>query len=166
MTGAQEGRESVRSRGAAAAIGAVFGATLCWTGMSSPVVLRQGLLFERSYLFLFFAAAVSTAFVGLRVLRRRAPRAVLTGEPVAWSPVRLQRRHLVGSVIFGIGWGVADACPGPIATQLAQGVPWSVFTAVGLVAGVWLYLRREEPVATGAAAHPAPPLTGARAQGA
>jgi hypothetical protein len=30
----------------------------------------------------------------------------------------------VGSVVFGVGWGVVDACPGPIANQLGQGAWW------------------------------------------
>jgi uncharacterized membrane protein YedE/YeeE len=152
------------ARLAAGLIGMVFGATLSWTGLSSPVVLRQGLLFESGYLYLFFAAAVTTAFVGLRLLRRRAPRALLTGERVGWTPVPLQRRHVVGSVIFGVGWALADACPGPIATQLGQGVPWSLCTAAGLIAGVWLYVRREAPAEHDAPARAAPAVP--HAQGA
>jgi uncharacterized membrane protein YedE/YeeE len=133
----------VSQRAAAALIGVVFGATLSWTGMTSPVVLRQGLLFQRAYLFLFFAAAVTTAFVGLRLLRALRARALLTGERVTWDRVRPERRHLVGSVIFGIGWAVADACPGPIATQLGQGIPWSLCTIAGLLIGIRLFLVRD-----------------------
>jgi uncharacterized membrane protein YedE/YeeE len=44
-------------------------------------------------------------------------------------------------VVFGTGWAIADACPGPIATQLGQGIWWSVFTIAGLVTGIALYLR-------------------------
>ncbi|MCW2994432.1 MAG: hypothetical protein JWQ18_1927 [Conexibacter sp.] len=54
----------------------------------------------------------------------------------------MRRRHLTGSLLFGIGWGVADACPGPIAAQLGQGIPWALFTLAGAAAGVWLFLRR------------------------
>jgi uncharacterized protein len=133
----------VSNRAAAALVGVVFGATLSWTGMTSPVVLRQGLLFQRAYLFLFFAAAVTTAFVGLRLLRALRARALLTGERVTWEGVRPERRHLVGSVIFGIGWAVADACPGPIATQLGQGIPWSLCTIAGLLIGIRLFLVRD-----------------------
>src|SRR3954470_10669636 len=105
---------ALRSRIAGAIIGVVFGVTLSWTGMTSPEVLRQGLLFENAYLFEFFAAAVITSFVGLRLLRRARVRALLTGEPVRWAPERIRRPQLVGSVIFGVGWAIADACPGPI----------------------------------------------------
>jgi uncharacterized membrane protein YedE/YeeE len=130
------------SRAIAAAVGVVFGATLSWTGMSSPVVLRQGLLFQRAYLFLFFAAAVATAFLGLRLLRVLRARSPLTGERVGWTPVRPERRHIVGSVVFGVGWAVADACPGPVITQLGQGVWWSLFTIAGVSAGIKLALSR------------------------
>ena len=120
----------------------VFGVMLCWSGMSSPVVIRQALLFERSYLFLMFASAVATALIGAQILRRRKARALFTGEPVGWNAEPVARRHIVGSVIFGLGWGIADACPGPIATQVGQGIGWSLFTATGVVFGVWLFLRR------------------------
>ena len=129
-------------RVAAFGVGAVFGLTLSWSGMTNPDVLRDGLLFRDSYLFLFFISALLTAFVGLRVLKVLQARALLTGEPVSWTGVAPERRHVVGSLLFGAGWAIADACPGPIAAQLGQGIFWSVATAVGLTFGVWLFLRR------------------------
>ena len=132
------------TRIAAAGIGIVFGVILSWSGMTSPEVIREGLLFADPYLFLFFAGAMLTATVGLQILRVRAPRALLTGERVQWEPVRPERRHVVGSVIFGIGWGVADVCPGPIATQLGQGIAWAIPTTVGLVIGIVLFGRLQQ----------------------
>ena len=119
----------------------MFGVTLSWTGMSDPDVIRGALLFEEAYLYLFFASAVLVASVGVRLLRRR-------GAPCSRRAHRLAldagpappRRRLV---LFGVGWAVADACPGPIATQLGQGVVWSLFTVAGVVAGIWLFLRRQ-----------------------
>jgi uncharacterized protein len=125
-------------------IGVVFGVVLCWSGMMSPVVIREALLFEDSYLFLFFGAAVVTATLGQFVLRRLARRAVLVDAPISWHADRPERRHIAGSAIFGRGWGVAAACPGPIATQVGQGIWWAVFTLAGLIIGVRLFLRRSE----------------------
>src|SRR6476646_4921531 len=147
----------MRTRLPALAVGAIFGVTLSWTGLSSPNVIRDALLFKSAYLFLFFASAVATSFVGLRILRARRERALLVDKPVRWKVERPQRHHIVGSVVFGVGWGIADACPGPIATQLGQGVWWSVFTIAGLVTGVVLYLRgRQEAVRASEPAVPAP----------
>jgi uncharacterized membrane protein YedE/YeeE len=130
---------------AALVVGFVFGLTLSWSGMTDPDVLRDGLLFKDFYLFGFFLSALATAFLGLRVLKVLQARAVLTGEPVSWTAVAPERRHVVGSLLFGAGWAIADACPGPIAAQLGQGVFWSVATAAGLMLGVWLHLRRGVP---------------------
>jgi uncharacterized membrane protein YedE/YeeE len=136
-------------------VGVVFGVVLCWSGMTSPDVIRGALLFEDSYLFLFFAAAGVTSSIGLRLVRGR--RALLTGERVDWRSQRPERRHIVGSLVFGLGWGIADACPGPIATQLGQGIWWSVFTFAGVLLGVRIFLNRQEETepAVDSAARPA-----------
>jgi hypothetical protein len=145
----------MRGRIAGLAIGLVFGVVLSWSGMTSPDVIRGALLFEQSYLFLFFAAAVFTASAGTWLLRRVGFRALFTGQPVSWSQDPPARRHIVGSLIFGLGWGVADACPGPIATQVGQGIAWGLWTLAGVVIGVVLFLRRQEPE-TEPATDPAP----------
>jgi uncharacterized membrane protein YedE/YeeE len=121
-------------------VGLVFGVVLSWSGMSDPDVIRGALLFEESYLFLFFASAVVVATIGVRLLRGR--RSLLTRERIDWRSTPVQRRHIAGSVLFGTGWALADACPGPIATQLGQGIVWSLFTLAGVVAGIWVFLRR------------------------
>jgi uncharacterized membrane protein YedE/YeeE len=133
------------ARAAGLGVGVVFGVTLCWSGLASPDVIRQALLFERSYLFLLFASAVLVAAVGLALLRRSGMHALVTRAPLEWTPERPARRHLVGSALFGLGWGIADACPGPIATQVGQGIAWGAFTFAGVVIGVYLFLRREHP---------------------
>jgi uncharacterized membrane protein YedE/YeeE len=124
----------------------VFGFTLVWSGLTDPEVIQRGLVFEDLYLILFFVAALATAFVGTQILRRLRPRALLTGEPVEWTVERPDRRRLWGAVLFGTGWAVAGACPGPVAAQLGQGVAWSVFTLVGLVIGIVVALRLGSPV--------------------
>ena len=132
----------MRSKFAGLAIGVVFGITLSWCGMSSPVVIRQALLFERSYLFLFFASAVLVATVGCALVRRFQRRALLIDTPIAWARERVERRHIAGSLLFGLGWGISDACPGPVATQIGQGILWAVPTLIGVVIGVRLFLAR------------------------
>ena len=146
----------MRPRAAGAAIGAIFGVALCWTGMISPNVIREALLFENGYLFLFFGSAVFTAAVGLQVVRRLQARALLADSPLTWAPERVQRRHVTGALIFGVGWGVADACPGPILSQVGQGIGWGAILFVGVVAGVHLFLRQGARE-TEPAADPAPP---------
>lgn len=135
----------MKPRIAGLGVGLGFGIVLAWSGMTSPNVIRQALLFQRSYLFLFFASAVLVAAAGLALLRRIQPRALLADVPVSWTSERPAGRHVTGALVFGLGWGVADACPGPIATQVGQGIAWGALTLAGVVIGVYLFLRRNEP---------------------
>ena len=129
-------------RAVAVAAGIAFGFVLCWAGFADPDRIRAMLLFEDWYLYPMFASAVATGFVGLRLVRGQ--RALITRDAVSWVTAPPERRHVVGSLIFGAGWAVADACPGPIAAQLGFGAVWSLCTAFGVVAGIELYLRRGE----------------------
>jgi uncharacterized membrane protein YedE/YeeE len=140
---------------AGALIGVVFGVTLSWSGMTSPEVIRDALLFKDSYLFLFFGSAVVTSSLGLWLLRRHARRALLTDTKLTWPRDRIESRHIVGSLIFGLGWGISDACPGPIATQVGQGIGWGAITLAGVVVGVYAFLRGDSHE-TEPAAQPVP----------
>jgi uncharacterized membrane protein YedE/YeeE len=110
--------------------------------------------------------------VGLQILKRVRQRAVLTDKPLSFNAERPQRRHVVGALLFGIGWGVANVCPGPILAQLGEGIGWGVITFVGAAGGVYFFLRRgakeTEPAADPGpsdAADRAPTVAGAPAPG-
>ncbi len=126
---------------AGAGCGLAFGFLLAWTQMVDPDAIRRMLLLEDAYLFLVMFSAVGVAFAGVRLLRRLRFRALLTGTPAAWEGSRPQRRHVYGSVLFGIGWGVVCTCPGPAAAQLGAGMAWSLATIAGIVAGVVVHAR-------------------------
>ena len=98
-------------RAAAAGFGVAFGFLLSWAQATDPDRIRAMLLLEDPYLYLMLGSAVALASVGVRLLRRRRARALVTGERLTWDTVRPARRHVVGSVVFGTGWAIADACP-------------------------------------------------------
>ena len=138
-----------RVRLTAAALGLGFGFVLAWTQMTDPDAIRRMLLLEDAYFFLVMASSIAVAFPGLRLLRTIRFRALVAGDTVAWTASRPERRHVVGSVLFGCGWGISYSCPGPIAAQLGQGLYWSLCTIVGIAVGVLLYVywqRRESAV--------------------
>ena len=120
---------------AALALGAVSGFVFSWARMTDPSTFHAMLSLDSARIYLLMGAAVAVAFVGARVLRGRA--ALLTGIPIAWQPARPTRSHLVGGVLFGIGWGISDACPGPAAAQLGAGRVLTVAVVAGVLVGVW-----------------------------
>jgi hypothetical protein len=133
-----------RANGTAAVLGAVFGLAIAWVGAADPEAIHRMLLLQDARLYLMMGSAVAVAFVGLRLLAGRRTRAALTGAPVRLATERPQRRHVAGSVLFGLGWALSDACPGPIAVQLGGGLVWSLATGAGVGLGVYAFLRRRE----------------------
>lgn len=123
-------------RVSALALGIVTGFVFSWARLTDPETFRRMLSLDSPRVYLLMGAAVVVAFVGLRVVRGRP--ALLTGEPIDWRPTHPTRSHLVGSVLFGIGWGITDACPGPTAAQLGGGRVLAIAVAAGIVGGVWL----------------------------
>lgn len=120
----------------ALALGIVTGFVLGWARLTDPETFRRMLSLDSARVYLLMGAAVAVAFVGARLVRGR--RALLTGEPIDWHGTRPKRSHLIGSALFGIGWGITDACPGPTAAQLGAGRMLALVVAAGIVAGVWL----------------------------
>jgi uncharacterized membrane protein YedE/YeeE len=126
----------MKLRVSALALGVVTGFVFSWARLTDPETFRRMLSLDSPRIYLLMGAAVAVAFVGARVVRRR--RTLLTGEPIDWRPGRPTRSHLVGSVLFGIGWGITDACPGPTAAQLGAGRALALAVAAGIIVGVWL----------------------------
>lgn len=120
----------------AIALGIVTGFVFSWSRLTDPETFRRMLSLDSPRVYLLMGSAVAVAFVGARVVRGRP--ALLTGKPIDWRPARPTQSHLVGSVLFGIGWGITDACPGPTAAQLGAGRVLALAVAAGIILGVWL----------------------------
>jgi uncharacterized protein len=129
----------MRLRPFAFALGVVTGFVMGWARMTSPNTFHRMLALRSPTIYLLMASAVATAFIGARLLRgRRAP---LTGERITWRKTPPSRSHMLGSAVFGIGWAVSAACPGPTVAQLGSGRVLAFAVAAGIGAGVWLQPR-------------------------
>ena len=130
-------------------VGIGFGFVLGWSRLTDYDVIHEMLLLHQFDIFLMMGAAVATAAVTARLLRASGARSLVGHEPIAWSVTPSARNHLVGGVIFGVGWAVSGTCPGPAAAQLGRGQLAALFTLAGIICGVALFgylkRRREAP---------------------
>jgi hypothetical protein len=124
---------------AALVLGVITGFVFGWARLTDPETFHSMLALRSADVYLLMGGAVAVVFVGARLLRGRD--ALVTHEPIAWSSTRPTRSHVVGSALFGVGWGVSAACPGPIAAQLGGGRLLTVALAAGVVVGVALQPR-------------------------
>ena len=96
-------------------VGLLFGLGLCLSGMTSPAKVLGFLDLAGAWdpsLAFVMGGAVAVAFVAFRIAVRRG--STLSGRPLHLPEVRATDARLVaGSLIFGVGWGLAGLCPGP-----------------------------------------------------
>lgn len=121
--------------------GGLFGIWLSWVGFTQYDVIMDALLLRDWYLWATFFTAVATGFLCLRILRASNSKTIIGSVNIAWTTPKLSRDHVIGSAIFGIGWGIAGTCPGPVIAQLGRGQWAGVFTGVGIFLGIVLRAR-------------------------
>ena len=130
--------------------GLVFGLGLIVSGMANPAkvlgFLDLGGNWDPSLAFVM-AGAIAVGAVAFTVANRRS-RSMLGAEMRLPSARHLDRRLILGSMLFGIGWGVAGFCPGPALVSLGMGeVKALVFVAAMLVGmGVFELFERRKSV--------------------
>lgn len=129
--------------------GAGFGFVLAWAQLTDPERIRQMLLLEDAHYYLMMATAFAVGTLGTRLLRARRARTLVTGEPVSVELAPFESRHVTGSVLFGLGWAVTNACPGPIAAQLGQGLWWGFLTLAGFLVGARVQSALVRPTYSG-----------------
>ena len=118
------------------AVGLVFGFLLTASGLGDYRTIHQGLLLRDPYIFLMLGSAMAVAVVGLALLRRRG-RTWLGGR-LTLPHVRVERRHVYGGVVFGLGFGVGATCPGITIAMTATGGLYGLVVLAGLLGGLAL----------------------------
>lgn len=130
-----------RIAGAALAAGALFGLGLAMSGMTDPTRVL-GFLdifgdFDPALLFVLGGAVMTTALLFRFVLRRQAPVWAEVFQIPAPRPV--DKPLLMGSALFGIGWGIAGYCPGPALAGLGVLSEEALWFVPALIAGMVLH---------------------------
>ena len=121
--------------------GLVFGLGLLLSGMADPAKVLGFLdladAWDPSLMFVM-GGAVGVGAVAFAFARRR--RRSLLGEPMQWpTKTSIDRRLVLGALLFGAGWGLAGFCPGPAIVALGVGEPKAVVFVVAMLAGMGLF---------------------------
>ncbi|MCG4455365.1 YeeE/YedE family protein [Pseudomonas sp. MMS21-TM103] len=125
--------------------GLLFGVGLLLAGMANPTKVLGFLDLAGAWdpsLALVMVGAIAVAAGPLAWARRRSQS--LLGAPIQLPAKReLDRRLIAGSLVFGIGWGIAGICPGPALAILLSG-HWQVIVFVlAMLAGMLLFTALE-----------------------
>ncbi|RQH03590.1 YeeE/YedE family protein [Paraburkholderia dinghuensis] len=130
--------------------GLVFGLGLLISGMASPAKVLGFLDIAGQWdpsLALVMVGAIAVGLVAFTLARRR--NVSLLGLDMKLPTTRhIDRRLVIGSLLFGIGWGVAGLCPGPALVALGTGQPTSVAFVAAMLAGMGFFELLERAKST------------------
>lgn len=119
-------------------LGIFFGIVLVKSEVVSWFRIQKMFRFEEAHMYLIIASAVVVGAISVFIIKRLQMRTV-QGEAIVIREKPFNKGVVVGGIIFGMGWAITGACPGPIYAQMGSGAYMAVITFVAALAGAYLY---------------------------
>jgi uncharacterized membrane protein YedE/YeeE len=121
-------------------LGVCFGVTLTMSEVLSWYRIQEMFRFQSPRMYEIIASAVAVAAASIALIKRLGVKTI-SGEPIAIPPKTLGRgiRYAAGGTIFGLGWALAGACPGPLFALVGNGVTVMIVAIMSALVGTWLY---------------------------
>lgn len=121
-------------------IGMLFGIILVKSEVISWFRIQEMFRFESFHMYGVIGSAVVTGIVGVLLVRKLGLR-TLSGEAIVIPKKPFTKGNIYGGLIFGLGWAITGACPGPLFAQVGSGFTVVLVTLLSAIAGTWVYGR-------------------------
>ena len=120
--------------------GVLFGILITKAEVISWFRIQEMFRFQGFHMFGIFATARPTGILTVQAMKRWVVNTV-RGEAITIPPKQWGRgvRYIAGGVIFGLGWALTGACPGPLLALLGSGVGVMAVGIVTALVGTWTY---------------------------
>lgn len=120
--------------------GIIFGLGLILSGMANPVVV-QGFLDPfgnwNPALIWVMVGALVMSFIAVTILKKRGT-TLLSERHHLPTNTPMNKRLIIGGLIFGAGWGLIGICPAPALVLVGQGLPDGILFAIAMIIGLLL----------------------------
>jgi uncharacterized membrane protein YedE/YeeE len=121
-------------------LGSIFGIVLTKSEVISWFRIQEMFRFESFHMYGIIGSAIAVAAAGVALLRRTGVHTVV-GEPISIPAKELGKgyRYWIGGTLFGVGWALTGACPGPLFALIGSGASVFMVAVLSALAGTWLY---------------------------
>ncbi len=121
-------------------LGVAFGYVLMRSEVISWFRIQEMFHFQSFRMYGIIGSAVATAALSIALIKRTGMKSI-DGEKISIPAKHLGSgiRYAAGGILFGLGWALTGACPGPLFALIGAGVSVSIITAASALAGTWLY---------------------------
>lgn len=120
--------------------GIFFGIVLTKSEVISWYRIQEMFRFQAFHMYGIIGSAVVVAALSLSVIKRRRI-TTLAGEVIVIPPKAMGGgyRYWIGGSLFGVGWALTGACPGPLFALVGNGVTVMVVAIASAIFGTWTY---------------------------
>ncbi|MEQ8547262.1 MAG: YeeE/YedE thiosulfate transporter family protein [Cyclobacteriaceae bacterium] len=128
-------------------IGTIFGITLAKAEIISWFRIYEMFRFQSFHMYGVIGSAIILGVLFIQVIKRTNMKSI-DGEPIVINPKQMSiSRYLYGGIIFGLGWALTGACPGPMFILLGNGVGVVIVVILSALLGTYVYglLRNKLP---------------------
>lgn len=120
------------------AIGILFGTALVKAEVISWFRVQEMFRFQSFHMYGVIGSAVIVGVISVWVIKRFNIKTI-DGQPIVIAKKEFRKGQIIGGLIFGLGWGITGACPGPLFAQLGAGFFTIAVTILSAIAGTWVY---------------------------
>ena len=120
------------------AVGVWFGIVLTKSEVVRWQRIHAMFRFEEPNMYLIIGVGVVVAMVSMLILKAVHAKSI-EGDPIVYPPKPFHQGVVYGGMVFGAGWAITGACPGPIYAQIGAGAGMAWFTLTGALVGTYLY---------------------------
>lgn len=118
--------------------GILFGILLIKAEVISWFRIQEMFRLQSFHMYGVIGSAVVTGVISVWLIRRFNIRTIY-GEPIVFVTRKLNKGNIIGGLLFGAGWALTGACPGPLFAQLGTGATATIITLLAAFAGTWCY---------------------------
>lgn len=119
-------------------VGIYFGIVLIKSQVISWFQINDMFYFKDPYMYLVICSAIAVGAVSVFLIRRYEARTI-EGEPIVIKQRPFHPGNVIGGTIFGMGWAITGACPGPIYAHIGAGNFAMLATFLGAITGMYVY---------------------------
>lgn len=119
-------------------IGITFGVVFVKSEVVSWFRIQEMFRLQSFHMYGIIGSAVVTGMISILLIKKFNIKTIY-GEPIKIAPKTFNRGQIYGGLIFGLGWAMTGACPGPLFAQIGTGATVVAVTLVSAIAGTWVY---------------------------
>ena len=119
-------------------VGILFGIVFVKAEIISWFRIQEMFRFESFHMYGVIGSAVVVGMISVFVIKKFNIKTIY-GEPIKITPKVFNKGNIYGGLLFGMGWALTGACPGPLYAQIGTGVTVVLVTLLSAIVGTWFY---------------------------